>query len=101
MNDIYIIILTAFAVFGMYSAVEVFFTLYTAHNSPCSVTLIKYTDSEKTFSKRRYIHNSVDNNSIIIVGESVPDDISDIYTVCRKCEISSVVNRLLFTKSAD
>ncbi len=100
--DIYIIVLTAFAVFGIYSFIEIIVTLYDSCNSPASVVIMRYSDREKTCSKIHYIDNAVYNNRIILVtDEDIQHNIYPGCTVCRECEISRAVAQRLFTKNAD
>ncbi len=100
--DIYIIILTAFAVFGLYSLIELIISLRAGDDLPPSAVVMKYSNDEKTYTKRRYINNTVHNNSIIMVAdEDVRADIFPGCTVCKECEISRAVAQRLFTKNED
>lgn len=100
--DIYIIILTAFAVFGLYSLIELIISLCAEGDLPPSVVVMKYSNDEKTYTKRRYINNTVHNNSIIMItDEDVQTDIFPGCTVCKECEISRAVAQRLFTKKED
>ncbi|MBQ8604824.1 MAG: hypothetical protein IJ410_08305 [Oscillospiraceae bacterium] len=100
--DVYIIILTAFAVFGFYSFIELIVSWHTEKDLPPSAVVMKYSDDEKTYIKRRYINNTVNNNSIILVSdENVRTDMYPGCTVCKECEISRAVSQRLFTKKAD
>jgi len=101
-TDIYIIILTAFAVFGLYSLIELIISLHVGDDLPPSAVVMKYSDDEKTYTKRRYINNTVNNNSIIMLAdEDVSTDIMHGCIICKECEISRAVAQRLFTKKED
>lgn len=97
--DLYMIVLTAFAVFGMYSAAEMVFVAIISAGTPPSVTVMLYDDSEPVYEKLKILHNSVPNNCILMVGEDTGDvKICEDIKVCRVCEISEYVTDVLFTK---
>ena len=60
--DIYIIILTGFAVFGMYCFIDTVFTLFSIGKMPASVMIMKNDMDDKTFKKVKFAEQNMPNN---------------------------------------
>lgn len=95
-TDIYIIFLTAFAVFGLYSVFVMLVELYDSHNSPPSVTFIPYSTDEKTLSKIMSLSNHIPNNTIVFITDK-NDIVTKTYgcTVYSSCDITPYIIREL------
>ncbi|MBQ9845141.1 MAG: hypothetical protein IJO54_03555 [Oscillospiraceae bacterium] len=60
--DIYIIILTAFAVFGLYCLVDMVLALFAMGKMPASVMIMKNDMGDKTFKKVKFAEQNIPNN---------------------------------------
>ena len=60
--DVYMIVMTAFALFGIYCFVETVAEMISASKFPPSVTVMKNNFSEKTFQKIKYVQENLPNN---------------------------------------
>ena len=98
--DVYMIILTGFAVLGLFFLGEICFAAYTSRYSPPSVTVMLYSEGAPSVEKMRLIHNIIPNNHIVFITESDTDCtyINNVQ-VCRLCEISEYMKDVLFTKN--
>ena len=63
--DIYLIILTGFAVFGVYSFFETLLTFFTFKNMPMSVMILKKDSDYKTMGKIKLAEQNVPNNYVV------------------------------------
>lgn len=98
-TDIYIIFLTAFAVFGFYSVFVMLAELYDSHNSPPTVTFIPYCTGEKTLSKIISLRNHIPNNTIVFITDK-NEKVTETYgcTVYSSCDITPHIIRELLEK---
>ena len=87
--DVYIIFMTAFALIGVLFLVTGIIELILGNGYPESVTIMKYSQDEKTMGKIKYIYNNIPNNEIVLIGENrgdgeflqvKPEDIQDFIT---------------------
>jgi len=64
--DIYIIILTGFAVFGMYCFIDTVFSLIGMRNMPASVLILKNDMGDRTFKKVKFAEQNIPNNYTVL-----------------------------------
>ena len=64
--DIYLIILTGFAVFGIYYFFETLLTFFTFRNMPASVMIVKNNTDNKTIQKVKLAEQNIPNNYIVL-----------------------------------
>ena len=62
-SDVYMIILTALALFGAYSFAEQLIVICRQHNSPKSVTVMKYEKDLNLYHAINHIRKNTDTNS--------------------------------------
>ena len=97
--DIYIIILTSFAILGLYTFVELILAAVYIRKMPKSVTVMAYSQDEATAKKVYALQNNVFNNKIVLVDD---DEIKvNSYADTDKIltgEISQYITDVLFTK---
>ncbi len=93
--DIYIIILTAFALLGRFFLLEMIVSDIQSINTPHSITIMRYSDDEKTAHKMDYIYNNIPNNEVVFLTEKYENT---EFTQRNVCEISSYLSNVLFTK---
>ncbi|MBR5521253.1 MAG: hypothetical protein IKU54_04575 [Oscillospiraceae bacterium] len=98
----FIIILTAFAVFGRYSLAVMIAASGVKKHYPPSVTIMRCDSYEKAMDKISLVRNNIPDNSLIIIpDESVYHNCCNPEKLCGFCEICVQVTRRLFTKNAD
>ncbi len=64
--DIYIIILTGFAVFGIYCFIETVLTFFSIRKMPASVMIMKNDMRDTTFRKVKFAEQNVPNNYTVL-----------------------------------
>lgn len=84
MYDTYMILLTAFAVFGRYSFLDMIFNILNGVKSPPSVTVMRYSRSERRRRKIKYIQNTLFNNRVILIGSGDENVYPDTIKVSRR-----------------
>ncbi len=84
MYDTYMILLTTFAVFGRYSFLDMIFNILNGVKSPPSVTVMRYSRSERRRRKIKYIHNTLFNNRVILIGSGDENVYPDTIKVSRR-----------------
>lgn len=94
--DFYFIILTAFAILGLFFVLETVMMHIQSLKAPRSVTIIKYSKDKNTNDKIKYIYDNIPNNEIVYLSENKEDGIIPRFT---NCEISSYLSNVLFTNS--
>ena len=62
MREVYLIILTGFAVLGVYCFTDTVFSALYFRKFPETVTIIKNTQDDATFKKIKYIEQNLPNN---------------------------------------
>lgn len=97
MSDVYMIIVTSFAVFGMFCLAEQIVMAVKYADSPKTITLIKYDASCKTCDTIRFIHNTLYNNETVVLSDS-PDNKCPVATTVTPAELSQYITNALFTK---
>ncbi|MBR2502987.1 MAG: hypothetical protein IKB62_02555 [Oscillospiraceae bacterium] len=60
--DIYIIILTAFGMFGIYCFIDMTINVFSTSKFPPSVLVLRNSDDEKTMKKVKYAQENLPNN---------------------------------------
>ena len=98
--DIYMIILTSFAVFGLYTFFDMVVTAFHLRKTPTSVTVMVYSQDRDTGKKVNYLQNNIYNSKIVLIDEGIGR--VNIYTDTDKInpeEISAYINNVLFTKN--
>ena len=96
--DVYMIILTAFALFGAYSFAEQIIILFRRRNSPKSVTVMKYEKDMNLYHTINHLHNSLFNNEILLLSDN-PEDICPLATTVTPEELLKFITFDLFTKN--
>ena len=69
MFDVYMIFITAFAVFGLYCLVESIVMYMCFRNSCETVTIIKYNGEYSTQNTIQYLNNTLYNNQVVVVSK--------------------------------
>ncbi|MBE6877673.1 MAG: hypothetical protein E7488_00690 [Ruminococcaceae bacterium] len=64
--DIYIIILTGFAVFGMYCFIDTALTFFSIGKMPASVMIMKNDMKDTTFRKVKFAEQNMPNNYTVL-----------------------------------
>ncbi|MEG1801633.1 MAG: hypothetical protein RR273_06605, partial [Oscillospiraceae bacterium] len=95
--DIYMILLTGFAVFGVYCFVDMLYTLFYMKKVPKTVTFLNYSIDPFTQRKIRLMQNSVGNNDIVFISENM-ENIYDDTKISKKADIMQYIDNGLFTK---
>ena len=98
LSDIYMIILTAFAVFGLFCIAEEIITAIRLSDAPKSVTVLLYDRHFDTYNTVQYIHNTLYNNEIIMLSED-SNDICPLATTVTPDELHKYITNALFTKN--
>ena len=97
-SDVYMIILTAFALFGAYSFAEQLIVICRRHNSPKSVTVMKYEKDLNLYHAINHMHNKLFNNEIILISDN-PEDTCPLAPVVAPEELLKFITFDLFTKN--
>ena len=97
LSDVYMIVVTSFAVFGMFCLAEQIAMAIKYADSPKTITLIKYDASCKTYDTIRFIHNSLYNNEIVVLSDN-PGHSCPMATTVTPGELSQYITNALFTK---
>ncbi len=88
--DICMIILTAFAMLGVYCFLDTVFTLVQLRNMPPSVMILKNSTDYETMKKIKFAEQNIPNNSIFLYpthtendvdGQKMEDYIKDVLNV--------------------
>ncbi len=66
MHEVYFIILTGFALLGVYCFIDTIFSAIYCRRFPNSVTIIKNTQDDVTFKKIKYIEENLPNNYTVL-----------------------------------
>ncbi len=96
--DIYMIFLTAFAIFGLFCLIEQIVMAVKYSSSPKSVTILNYDAAFSTYDSIRYIHNTLYNNEILVVSEN-PATVCPLATTVSQAELLKYITNALFTKN--
>lgn len=96
--DIYMIILTAFAVFGLFCFAEQIVMTIRYSSSPKTVTVIRYDAAFPTYDTIRYIHNTLYNNEIVVLSDN-PDHQCPMATTVSVEGLHKYITNALFTKN--
>lgn len=97
LSDVYMIIVTAFALFGFYCLAEQVITAIKYSDTPKTITIIKYDASYRTYDAIQYIHNTLYNNETVVISDN-PDNKCPLATTVRPGELSQYITNALFTK---
>lgn len=96
--DIYIIILTAFGMFGIYCFIETLLTFFDLVKMPPSVMIMRNETDENTLKKVDFVEQNVPNNYIVFypAKEKISEE-KQMETLCNYLEsvlgVKSVNNR--------
>ena len=96
--DIYMIFLTAFAVFGLFCLIEQIVMAIKYSSAPKTITLIRYDAAFSTYDTIRYIHNTLYNNEIVVLSDN-PDNICPMATTVTIDGLHKYITNALFTKN--
>ena len=96
--DIYIIILTAFGMFGIYCFIETLLTFFDLVKMPPSVMIMRNETDENTLKKVDFVQQNVPNNYIVFYPEEEKiGEEKQMETLCNYLEsvlgVKSVNNR--------
>lgn len=94
--DIYMILITSFAVFGVYCFIDLIYTLLYLRNMPRSITILSYSIDNYTKHKIKLMQNTVAVNDIVFLA----DDKENIYDNTQKMsrdEMIKYIEDSLFT----
>ena len=96
--DIYIIILTAFGMFGIYCFIETLLTFFDLAKMPPSVMIMRNETDENTLKKVDFVQQNVPNNHIVFYpAEEKIGEENQMETLCNYLEsvlgVKSVNNR--------
>lgn len=94
--DIYMILITSFAVFGVYCFIDLIYTLLYLRNMPRSITILSYSIDSYTKHKIKLMQNTVAVNDIVFLA----DDKENIYDNTQKMsrdEMIKYIEDSLFT----
>ena len=94
--NMYIIFMTAFALIGVLFLVTLFIEIIMEKDAPPSVTVMKYSEDEKTINKIKLIYNNISNNEIVLIGES--NGKSEFLQVKIE-EVQDFITKALFTNN--
>lgn len=98
--EIFMITLSAFAVYGLYCIGELILVFMARRHSPKSVTIMLYQKDMETYSKIRYLQNNVFNNEIILLtDDTLQKNIYTDFILSDKRHLLSELQNLLFTKT--
>ena len=95
--DIYMIILTAFAIFGFYCLAEQFIMAAKYSQAPKTVTILKYDGAISTYDTVQFLHNSLYNNEIVVLSDN-PSHSCPYAATISQGELSQYITNALFTK---
>lgn len=97
MFDVYMIFITAFAVFGLFCLVESI-AMYICYRNSCeTVTVIKYTEEYSTQNTIQYLNNTLYNNQVVVLSqEKIIFPQADTVSVE---ELHKYITNALFTKN--
>lgn len=95
--DIYMIILTSFALFGLFCLTEQIIMSVKFSKAPKSVTVILGNKSFSTYDTIQYIHNALYNNEIVILSEKAGEEYPLATTLTTE-ELHTYITNALFTK---
>lgn len=98
LSDVYMIVLTSFAVFGLFCLMEWLVMSVRFSQAPKSVTVMVADKSFSTYDTIRYIHNTLYNNEIIVVCETEQSTFPLATAVSEK-ELHRYITNALFTKN--
>ena len=96
--DIYMIILTSFALFGFFCMIEQVFMSVRFSKAPKSVTVLLADKSINTYDTLWYIHNVLYNNEIIVISETDCTDFP-MAAVVQEKDLHRYITNALFTKN--
>ncbi|MEG1782335.1 MAG: hypothetical protein RR253_03695 [Oscillospiraceae bacterium] len=97
--DIYMIILTSFAILGLYTFLDMLGTAMQQQKMPRSVTVMAYSQDSGVLKKVYYLQNNVFNNKIVLIDndELKINSYADTDKILTS-EISQYITDVLFTK---
>ncbi|MBQ6850412.1 MAG: hypothetical protein IJN77_05175 [Oscillospiraceae bacterium] len=96
--DIYMIILTSLAVFGLFGIVEWRVMSVRFSKASRSVTVLAADKSFSTYDTILYIHNTLYNNEIIVVSDG-ENTVFPMATTVSAEELHRYITNALFTKN--
>lgn len=100
--DVYMIILTSFAIFGLYTFIEMLSVAVSTIKMPTSITVMRYNRETAAQKKVSYLQNNVANNKIVFIDkdEKTVNVYTDTDKICPD-EISQYITDVLFTKQSN
>lgn len=96
MANILMIILTGFAVLGVWFVCDLAIKTARGIKSPQTVTFIKYSESDGAYYKILALQTETFNNKIVLIGDGDENIYSGLEKI-KKCEISDFIENHIFT----
>ena len=96
-SDAYNIIITAFALFGLYSFIDGVIMYLRYGRGAQTVTVIKYEDEYSVLNTIEYLNNALYNNSVVVVSDQKTD--SPVIPIVTLDELHKYITNALFTKN--
>ncbi len=92
--DIYMIIMTGFAILGVYTTIDTIYKMIIYRTMPASITLIKNDENNltNTYRKFKFVEQTVPNDYTVLF----PFDKSDNEDM-KKESLYDYINKVLFT----
>ena len=97
-SDVYMIILTAFALLGLFCLIDGIIMSIRFSAAPRTVTVMLAEKSFSTYDTVQYIHNTLYNNEIIVISEGDYTDFP-MATVVQEKDLHRYITNALFTKN--
>lgn len=91
-NDVFFIVITGFAIIGIYTTIDTLYKMIISRTLPPSVTIMKNDDEVKTYKKVKFLDDTVPNNYTLLY----PFDNSENENL-QKDKLSGYINEILFT----
>ncbi len=91
-NDVFFIVITGFAILGIYTTIDTLCKMIICRTLPPSVTIMKNDDKVITYKKVKYLEDTVPNNYTVLY----PFDNSESQNI-QKDKLTEYLNKILFT----
>ena len=96
-SEVYMIFITALAVFGLYCIAENILIHINCRNSPKTVVLVVYDETKDVYGTVDYLHNNIFNCHIMIVAEK--ENICPLADCVTAEDLHQYITNDLFTKN--
>ena len=96
-SDVYMIFITALAVFGLYCIAENIMMHINCRNGAKTVVLVVYDESKNVYGTVDYLHNNIFNCNIMVVAEE--ENICPMAGCVTVEDLHQYITNDLFTKN--